>query len=208
MQSELFLYMEKNLWSYFSQNAEDFVEIYLGCAEYLQTCLGFSIVTYLVVLYMYRVCVLRLFLNQFACSFVFKLNFHLTLYILPWTPRHSRDKKNEAQEVKIWELTESPSDMLCCAQLLSRVRISVTPWAVHSPPGSSIHGDSPGKNIGVSCHELLQGIVPIQGLNPGLPHCRQILPHLSHQGRVTYVKPSSAFLCPGPRMPEACIKQI
>ena len=41
--------------------------------------------------------------------------------------------------------------------------------------------DSPGKNTGVSGHFLLQGIFPTQGLNPGLPHCRQILYHLSHQ---------------------------
>ena len=27
-----------------------------------------------------------------------------------------------------------------------------------SPPGSSGHGDSPGKNTGVGCHSLLQGI--------------------------------------------------
>ena len=32
------------------------------------------------------------------------------------------------------------------------------------------------------CHFLLQGIFPTQGLNPGLPHCRQTLYHLSHQG--------------------------
>ena len=51
-----------------------------------------------------------------------------------------------------------------------------------SPPGSSVHGDSPGKNTGVDCHSLLQGIFPIQGLNPGLQHRRQILYHLSHQG--------------------------
>ena len=51
-----------------------------------------------------------------------------------------------------------------------------------SPPGSSIHGDSPGKNTGVGCRALLQGIFPIQGLNPGLPHGRQILYHLSHEG--------------------------
>ena len=38
------------------------------------------------------------------------------------------------------------------------------------------------KTIGVGCHFLLQGIFPIQGLNPGLQHCRQILYHLSHQG--------------------------
>ena len=35
-----------------------------------------------------------------------------------------------------------------------------------------------------SCHSLLQGIFPTQGLNLGLPHCRQILYHLSHQGRL------------------------
>ena len=27
-----------------------------------------------------------------------------------------------------------------------------------SPPGSSVHGDSPGKSTGVGCHPLLQGI--------------------------------------------------
>ena len=41
-----------------------------------------------------------------------------------------------------------------------------------SLPGSSVHGDSPGKNIRVSCHALLQGIFPPQGSNSGLPHCR------------------------------------
>ena len=51
-----------------------------------------------------------------------------------------------------------------------------------SPPGSSVYRDSPGKNNGVGCHALLQGIFPTQGLNPGLPHCRQILYHLIHQG--------------------------
>ena len=42
--------------------------------------------------------------------------------------------------------------------------------------------DSPGKNARVCCHAFLQGIFPTQGSNPGLPHCRQILYHLSHQG--------------------------
>jgi len=51
-----------------------------------------------------------------------------------------------------------------------------------SPPGSSVHGDSPGKNTGVSCHVLLQGIFPTQGSNPGLPLCGQILYQLSYQG--------------------------
>ena len=51
-----------------------------------------------------------------------------------------------------------------------------------SLPGSSVCGDPPGKNTGMGCHALLQGIFPTQGLKPGLPHCRQILYHLRHQG--------------------------
>ena len=35
-----------------------------------------------------------------------------------------------------------------------------------SPPGSSVHGDSPGKNTGVGWHSLLWRIFPTQGLNP------------------------------------------
>ena len=49
-------------------------------------------------------------------------------------------------------------------------------------PDSSVHGDFPGKNTGVGCHALIQGICLAQGSNPGLPHCRWILYHLSHQG--------------------------
>ena len=45
--------------------------------------------------------------------------------------------------------------------------------------------ESPGKNTGVGCHALLQGSFPTQVSNPGLLHCRQILYHLSHQGRPT-----------------------
>ena len=39
-----------------------------------------------------------------------------------------------------------------------------------------------GKSTGVCCHALLQGIIPTQGSNPGLPLCRQILYQLSHKG--------------------------
>ena len=42
--------------------------------------------------------------------------------------------------------------------------------------------NSPGQNTGVGNLSLLQGIFPIQGLNPGFPHPRWILYQLSHQG--------------------------
>ena len=51
-----------------------------------------------------------------------------------------------------------------------------------SPPDSSVHGDSPGKNTGVGCHALFQAIIPTQGSNPALSHCRWILYSPSHQG--------------------------
>ena len=51
-----------------------------------------------------------------------------------------------------------------------------------SPQGSSVHRDSPGKNTGVGCNALLQGIFPTQGSNPGLLHCRRILYRLSQKG--------------------------
>ena len=41
--------------------------------------------------------------------------------------------------------------------------------------------NSLGKNTGVGCHFLLQGIFPIQGSNLGLLHCSQILYQLNHQ---------------------------
>ena len=38
-----------------------------------------------------------------------------------------------------------------------------------------------GQNTGVGSLSLLQGIFPTQGLNPGLPNCRQIFYQLSHE---------------------------
>ena len=60
----------------------------------------------------------------------------------------------------------------------SLVRLCVTLWTV--PARLLCPWDSPGKNTGVSCHALLQGIFPTQGSNLGLLqflHCRQILYH-------------------------------
>ena len=123
--------------------------------------------------------------------------------------------------------------MLLCAGLSHQSCQTLFNHIDCSPPGSSVHGDSPGKNTGMGCHtssrgssqhrdrtqvsftagrfftswalwkwkllscvwlfvtpwttgvdslSLLQGIFPIQGSNPGLPHCRWILYQLSHQG--------------------------
>ena len=43
-------------------------------------------------------------------------------------------------------------------------------------PGSSVHGDSPGKNTGVGCHALLQGSFPIQGSSLRLTSIESVMP--------------------------------
>ena len=64
---------------------------------------------------------------------------------------------------------------------LSRVQLFATSWTVACTrllyPWNFL-----GKSTGEGCHFLLQGIFPTQGSNPGLPHCRQTLYRLSHQG--------------------------
>ena len=46
--------------------------------------------------------------------------------------------------------------------------------------------NSPGQNNAVGSPSLLQGIFPTRKLNPGLPHCRQILYQLSYQRSPVY----------------------
>ena len=63
---------------------------------------------------------------------------------------------------------------------------SATPWTVASQAPHP--WNFPGKSTGVGCHFLLQGNLPIQGLNPGLLHCRQTLYPLSHRaGECAYL---------------------
>ena len=75
---------------------------------------------------------------------------------------------------------------LCCcmwvfsgcgeSESCSVVSDSLRPHGLYSP------WNSPGQDTGVSSLSLLQAIFPTQVSNPGLPHCRQILFQLSHQG--------------------------
>ena len=72
---------------------------------------------------------------------------------------------------------------MCCAVLSRSVMSNSCDFMDCGLPGTSGHGDSPGKNTGVGCHALLQEIFPTQGSKPVLLHCRKILYHLSHQRR-------------------------
>ena len=58
---------------------------------------------------------------------------------------------------------------------------SLRPHGLYSPR------NSPGQNPEVDSFSFFQGIFTAQRLNPGLPHCRQILYQLSHKGSPTGV---------------------
>ena len=66
-------------------------------------------------------------------------------------------------------LKESESHLVVFDQLLR-------PHGLYSP------WNSPGQNTAAGSLFLFQGIFPTQESNPGLPHCRQTLYQLSHQG--------------------------
>ena len=70
--------------------------------------------------------------------------------------------------------------------------------------------DFPGKSTGVGCHFLLQRIFLTQESNPDLPHCRQTLYQLSHQGSlyrlvITFLPRSKHLLISWLQLPSAVI---
>ena len=85
-----------------------------------------------------------------------------------------------------WRLVLGDSCMRVCVCVCVCVRHSVMSNSLqtHGPEPTWLLclWDSPGKTTGVDSHSLLQDIFPSQGLNPILPHCRQILYCLGHQG--------------------------
>ena len=65
--------------------------------------------------------------------------------------------------------------------VLSHVWLFVTPWTVVLQAPLSM-GFSPGKNSGVDCHFLLQGVFPTQGWSLHLLHWQADSLPLSHLG--------------------------
>ena len=79
-----------------------------------------------------------------------------------------------------WKLERLFSGRVCVCVLVPHSRLTLCDPMGCSPP-SSCPWDFPGKNTGVGCCFLLQGICPIQESNLGPLCCRQTFYHLSHQ---------------------------
>ena len=65
--------------------------------------------------------------------------------------------------------------------VLSCVHLFVKPWTLL--PGSSVHGILQARILEWVAISFSRGVSLTHGSNSGLLHCRQILHHLSHQGR-------------------------
>ena len=75
--------------------------------------------------------------------------------------------------------------LLQCMKVKSESEVAQSCPTLHDPtdcslPGSSVHGIFQARTP--EWVAILQVIFPTQGLNLGLPHCTQMLYHLSHQG--------------------------
>ena len=77
-----------------------------------------------------------------------------------------------------WEVKRALGSIETESESESRSAVSDSSW----PHGLYSLWNSPDQDTGVGSLSFLQGIFPTQGLNPGLPHCGQILHQLSHKG--------------------------
>ena len=81
-----------------------------------------------------------------------------------------------------WDIIDIWHCMKMKVKSLSRVWLFVTPWIVAYQTPLSMGFSR--QTTGVGCHFLFQKIFPTQGLNLGLPHCRQTLYHLGDNWQV------------------------
>ena len=90
------------------------------------------------------------------------------LEIQPWVlEEKQRESRQGHGQINWGHLSSVESKQLCV--VLSRSVLSNSLNLMDcNLPGSSVHGIFPGKNTGMDCHFLLQGIFVIQGLNPYL----------------------------------------
>ena len=95
-----------------------------------------------------------------------------------------------------WNMIDLPVFIfsVLCAQLLQSYLTLCDPMDC-SPPGSSVHGDSQGKNTGVGCDALLQGIFPTRIKLASLMFPVHFL-YLMQIAKVHFPSPFKVRFCP------------
>ena len=112
--------------------------------------------------------------------FIYIVTFYIIIYIFQYTCFL-------AVGLLPYTVSVISSQAIKCARVLSHFWLFETWWP--QPTRLLCPWGYPGKNPGVGCHFLLQGIFPTQGYNPSLLpllQCRQILHHWkSHRRNIT-----------------------
>ena len=117
----------------------------------------------------------------------YRWNFESHL-VFPQIPLIKEDFSETLYKGKKYKSKIRPSPPLPYLLYFSSWHLLTQTWKRKWKPRATLwpHGyspwNSPGQNIGVCSLSFLHGIFPTRGLNPGLPHCRQILYQLSHKG--------------------------
>ena len=119
-----------------------------------------------------------------GCVFIFCENSKITTQC--WTTIYRRMLDPTKKDTPCPRAKEKTQKDSCC-RLVAKLRVRLF-WPHGLWPARFLcPWDSPGKNTGMGCHFLLQGIFPTQESSPGLLHCRQILYQLSYEGSMKTV---------------------
>ena len=89
-----------------------------------------------------------------------------TYFFQSYTTHNEVNIFNKTKKMTIVAITEFTTICMhvCMLSCFSCIRLFVTHWT--ATPQAPLSMESPGKNTRMGCHALLQGISPIQGLNP------------------------------------------
>ena len=128
---------------------------------------------------------------------------HVQLFATPWTVAHQVSLSTLSRSLLKLMSIESVMPFNHIHSVIIPFKMKVKVLVPQSCPTLQSHGlqptrllspwDSPGNNTDVGSHSVLQGIFPTRGSNPGLPYCRQILYHLSHQTQIQIIRRLYSF---------------
>ena len=102
--------------------------------------------------------------------------------------RLKKEKKGEG--ALVWNLLVEEARCVYVSHVCdmeTKLKVKVAQWCptLCDPMDYTVRGILQASIPAVGSYSLLRGIFPTQGLNPGFPHCRQILYQLNHKGNIS-----------------------
>ena len=114
---------------------------------------------------------------------------HFLLQVLKWGGNKQKLHSKQVGWLEGVHLVSPNSELLLHAYVLRHSVRSSSLWPYGPWPTRLLcPWDSPGKNTGIDCHFLLQGIFPTWRLNLGFLYCRQDLYHLNQLKEFFFIR--------------------